>query len=152
MSWYYDDDGVSSYYKWYKQAKEFEKMRKRKAKLQAKRKAKLEREKIRLKNKQERLDRIRQERELRKQKKIDTLNELRAVGYRGAYTRQNPLKKRKNQRDINLCREIYEKSKSGLSSFTLAKEYNLHPNTILRYKYEYEYILGLKGLDKPVEI
>lgn len=152
MSWYYDDDSVSNYYTWWKQSKELEKMRKRKAKLQEKREAKLERERQRIKNRQERLELKQRQIEERKNKKKETLEELKKVGYKPTWTKQNPLKRAKNSRDLNLCREIYEKSKSGVSIYNLAKEYDMHPNTVIRHKFEYEYYLGIKSIDKEIEL
>lgn len=146
------DDNAKDYYYWYKRAKEFEKMRKAKKKKAEKRKKKLEREKQLILRRKERQEKKEQERLQRKMTKAQTLQELQSVGYKPNYTKQNPLKRAKNSRDLNLCKEIYEKAKSGKSTFTLAKEYDLHPNTILRHKYEYEYYLGLKGLDKEVKV
>lgn len=152
MSWYYDDDSVSNYYTWYKKSKELEKMRKRKAKLAEIRKKKLEKEKERLRLKQEKIEQKQRELEQRKLDKQQRLEELKKIGYKHTYTKQNPLKRAKNSRDLSLCREIYEKSKTGISTFKLAKEYDMHPNTILRHKYEYEYYLGLKGIDNEVKV
>lgn len=149
---YYDDEGSSSYYKWYKQAKEFEKMRKAKKKKAEIRKKKLAKEKARLLVKQQKLEQKQREIEARQEQKRQTLEELKSVGYKPSWTKQNPLKRAKNSRDLKLCQEIYEKAKAGISTFSLAKEYNMHPNTILRHKYEYEYYLGIKGIDKKVKV
>lgn len=147
---YYDDSG--SYYYWYQRKKDFERLRKIKKKKQEKADRKLLKEKIKIENKQKRAE----EKERLKREKIETkaknLEEMKVYGYKPTWTKQNPLKRAKNSRDLTLCKEIYEKAKSGISSFNLAKEYNMHPNSILRYKYEYEYYLALKGLDKDVDI
>lgn len=148
MSWYYDDDSLSSYYTWYKQSKELERARKIKKKLEVIRRKKLARERKRLKNKQEKLEAKQKEMEQRKLEKQIKKVEMRELGYKPTYTKLNPLKRAKNSRDLKLCQEIYEKAKSGISSYSLAKEYDMHPNTILRHKYEYEYYLSLKGIDK----
>lgn len=152
MSWYYDDYGSSSYYKWYKQAKEFEKMRRAKKKKAEKRNKKLAKEKERVERKKLKLEEKQREIENRKMQKKQKLEELKMVGYKPSWTKQNPLKRAKNSRDLNLCKEIYEKAKSGVSTFKLAIEYNMHPNSILRHKYEYEYYLGVKGIDKDLEL
>lgn len=150
MSWYYDDDSISNYYTWYKQNKELEKARKIKKKLAEIRKKKLAKERERIKKKKEKIEKRQTELEQRKLERQQKKESLRSLGYKPTYTKQNPLKRAKNSRDLNLCKEIYEKAKSGLSTYSLAKEYDMHPNTILRHKYEYEYYLTLKGIDKDV--
>lgn len=147
---YFDDESVTNYYTWYKQSKELEKLRKKKAKLAEIRKKKLAKEKERIKQRKERLEKRQRELEEKKLNKQKKLEVLKRVGYKPTYTKQNPLKRAKNSRDLNLCKEIYEKAKSGISTYSLAKEYDMHPNSILRHKYEYEYYLGLKGVDKEV--
>lgn len=150
---YFDaDDNAKDYYYWYKRAKEFEKMRKAKKKKAEERAKKLEKEKLRLKLKQEKIEAKIKLREQEKERKAKLLEELKQVGYKRLYTVKNPLKRHKRSRDLNLCKEIYEKCKNGVSTFTLAKEYDLHPNTILRHKYEYQYYLGIKGLDKEIDL
>lgn len=149
---YYDDDSVSNYYSWYKKSKELEKMRKRKKKLEEKRKKKLAREKAILERRAIKKE-IKETARLQKiETRTKTLEELRKVGYKPSWTKRNPLKVAKNSRDPKLCQEIYEKAKSGQSTYSLAKEYDMHPNTILRHKYEYEYYLGVKGIDKELNI
>jgi hypothetical protein len=148
---YYDDDSVSSYYTWWKQSKELAKLRKIKAKKAKLRKIRLEKEKAKLLKLQEKLkeqERLKQEKLEQKQRRIE---ELKGIGYKPTYTKRNPLKRAKNSRDLTLCKEIYEKAKQGSSTYKLAKEYDLHPNTILRHKYEYEYYLSLKVLDTNKE-
>lgn len=151
MSWYYDDESVSDYYNWYKRNKELEKMRKAKAKKDAIRKARVEKDKKRL----ERLKlKLEEQERLKEEKKTNRLlykQERKQMGYKPTYTKINPLKRAKNSRDLALCKEIYEKAKQGISTYKLAKEYDVHPNTILRHKYEYEYYLSLKVLDNKVE-
>lgn len=149
---YYTDEGMSNYYAMYKQRKELERMRKAKKKKAEQRKKKLEKEKQRLQKIQERLEKKQTEMELKRQTKKQKLDDLKQVGYKPSWTKQNPLKRAKNSRDLVLCKEIYEKAKSGLSTYTLAKEYDMHPNTILRHKYEYEYYLGIKGIDKDIQV
>lgn len=150
---YFDaEDNTKDYYYWHKRAKEFEKMRKAKKKKAEKRKKKLEREKATLLRKTQRAEAKIKFREEKKQKKIELLEQLKKVGYKRLYTVKNPLKRHKRSRNLDLCKEIYEKSKNGVSTFTLAKEYDLHPNTILRHKYEYQYYLGIKGLDIEINL
>jgi hypothetical protein len=148
---YYDDDSVSNYYTWYKQSKILEKMRKIKAKNDKIRKEKLEKERIRIEKKRLREEQIENQRQERRQQKENLKAQRREIGYKPTYTKINPLKRAKNSRDLNLCKEIYEKAKQGISTYKLAKEYDLHPNTVLRHKYEYEYYLGLKAVDKKTE-
>lgn len=145
---YYTDEGVTSYYTWHKQSKELEKLRKIKKKLGIIRKKKLAKEQIRLQKKQERIELRQTQLQQKKDQKKQKLEGLKLIGYKHTYTKQNPLKRNKNSRDLKLCQEIYEKAKTGLSTYTLAKEYDIHPNSILRHKYEYQYYLGLKGIDK----
>jgi hypothetical protein len=148
---YYDDESVSNYYTWWKQSKELEKMRKIKAKKAKLRKAKLEKEKIRIEKKRLKEEQLEKQRQERRQQKENLKAQRREIGYRPTYTKINPLKRAKNSRDLTLCKEIYEKAKQGTSTYKLAKEYDLHPNTILRHKYEYEYYLSLKVLDTNKE-
>lgn len=148
---YYDDESVSNYYTWYKQNKMLEKMRKIKAKKEKIRKEKLEKERIRIEKKRLREEQIENQRQERRQQKENLKLQRREIGYRPTYTKINPLKRAKNSRDLTLCKEIYEKAKQGSSTYKLAKEYDLHPNTILRHKYEYEYYLSLKVLDNKNE-
>jgi hypothetical protein len=151
MSWYYDNDSISNYYTWYKQNKELERARKIKAKKEKIRKEKLEKERIRIEKKRLREEQIENQRQERRQQKENLKTQRREIGYRPTYTKINPLKRAKNSRDLTLCKEIYEKAKQGISTYKIAKEYDLHPNTILRHKYEYEYYLSMKTLDNKVE-
>lgn len=152
MSWYYDDDSLTDYYTWYKQSKELERMRKQKKKLAEIRKKKLAKEKVRLQKKQEKIEARQRELEQNKLRRQEKKTKMRELGYKPTYTKLNPLKRAKNSRDLKLCQEIYEKAKTGLSTYTLAKEYDMHPNSILRHKYEYEYYLSLKAIDKDKQI
>jgi Skp family chaperone for outer membrane proteins len=145
---YYDDESLVNYYTWYKQGKELERARKIKKKLDEARRKKLKKERERLQRKQEKIDKRQEEMQLKKEQKKQKLQELKSIGYKPTYTKQNPLKRNKNSRDLKLCQEIYEKAKTGLSTYTLAKEYDIHPNSVLRHKYEYQYYLGLKSIDK----
>ena len=151
MSWYYDDDSISNYYKWYKQSKELERARKIKKKLEEKRQKQLKRETERLERKVAR-EQARQkaieDKKLNKQKMKETLKEY---GYKKGYTKSNPLKPRKNQRDLKLCQEMYEKNKQGISRFKLAIEYNMTPITITRHIYEYEFYLNVKNSGQEVK-
>ena len=150
MSWYYDDESISNYYTWYKQSKELERARKIKAKQEKIRQAKLERERIRLEKIKLKLEQKEQLKLEKKQQKENKKQELKQLGYKPTYIKINPLKRAKNSRDLTLCKEIYEKAKQGISTYKIAKEYDLHPNTILRHKYEYEYYLSMKTLDKDI--
>lgn len=151
MSWNYTDDSVSEYYRWYRQNKELEKMRKIKAKQEEKRKKQLERERIRLENKLAREQAKEEAREAKKQKKIETMEILKEYGYKKGYTKKNPFKGRKNKRDIKLCQELYQKNKDGISRFKLAVEYGMTPITVNRYIYEYEFYLNVKNASQEVK-
>lgn len=149
---YYDDYSVSSYHFYRLRSKEFEKMRKAKKKKAEIRKKKLAKEKELIKRRAEKLKKLQEIRLEKKVEKQQKLEQLKEVGYKPSWTKRNPLKRAKNSRNLDLCKEIYEKAKSGMSTYALAKEYDLHPNTILRHKYEYEYYLGIKTLDKDINI
>ena len=119
MSWYYTDEGVSNYYLMKKREKELAKMRK--AKKILKEKKKKERAKI-----------------LKKMKKDQEKEALKENGWKSGYVRQNVLVRNNKAKDLGLCKEIYEKAKSGMTTRELSLQYNRPNNWVLRYKYEYE--------------
>lgn len=138
MSWYYTDEGVSNYYLMKKREKELAKMRKAKKILKEKRKK--ERAKILKKMKKD------QEKEALKELKIQQRKErlemkkktLKENGWKSGYVRQNVLVRNNKAKDLGLCKEIYEKAKSGMTTRELSLQYNRPNNWVLRYKYEYE--------------
>jgi len=151
MSWYYDDEGVGNYYKWYKQSKELERLRKIKKKKQALRRKQLAREKKRLEARlarEQAKEQAIQEKKEFKQKRLET---LKTYGFKKGYMKLNALKPRKNQRDLKLCQELYEKNKSGISRFNLAIEYKMTPITVTRHIYEYEYYLRVKSAGQELK-
>jgi hypothetical protein len=119
-------------------SKKLEKARKIKAKNQEKEKKQRERELKRLKKEEERLRGI-EERKIKKHENmLKRKEELKSNGWKRGYVRQDVLKRNNKAKDLELCKEIYMKAKSGMTTRQLALEYNRPNNFILRYKYEYE--------------
>lgn len=151
MNWYYDDNSVTEFHSQRMRNKTLAYLRKIKKKKQELRQKKLARDKIRLERrlaKEKALEQIKKDKEAKKKEFYETIKDY---GYKKGYTNSNPLKARKNQRDLKICQELYEKNKQGISRFKLAIEYNMTPISVTRYIYEYEYYLNVKSAGQEVK-
>lgn len=138
MSWYYDSDSISNFHKWRQESKLLEQARKKKKLLQEKEKKKKEKvlKKI-LKDKEK--ARLKEERKLQRKERVALKKQmLKEQGWKQGYVRQNVLERNNKARNLDLCKEIYLKAKSGMTTRELSLQYNRPNNWVLRHKYEYE--------------
>jgi hypothetical protein len=138
MSWYYDNDSLSNYYKWRQESKLLERARKKKKLLQEKEKKKKDKVLKKLQKEADRLRLIEERKLLRKERTKLKKLDLKEKGWKSGYVRQNVLESTNKARDLELCKEVYLKAKSGMTTRELAAQYNRPNNWVLRYKYTYE--------------
>jgi hypothetical protein len=138
MSWYYDEGGIERYHEWKFKEKQLERARKKKAILQEKEKKRKQKELKKLMKEEQRLRDIEERKIKRHESVIIKKEELKKNGWKRGYVRQDVLKRNNKAKDLELCKEIYLKAKSGMTTRQLAIEYDRPNNFILRYKYEYE--------------
>jgi hypothetical protein len=122
-----------------------------KARLEQKKQAKKHQKKIEIKKviAKTRLKRLLNEQE-RNEKRLAKLEhkqkieqELAPLGFRKGYTKANILKRTPKSRNLELCKEIYEKAKSGVTTRELCIQYNRGYTWVFRHKYEYNLYLNM---------
>lgn len=140
-----DNDFLDQYEMWM-EAKRLEKIRQAEKRKKRKRENKLSKialtieEKIEKRNAKRRLKKSVVLKNRRKRKKLTKLKKklLKKQGWCEGYTRQDISIRNRKPRDLELCKEVYDRFKAGFTIRELSNIYNRPYVWVFRYKKEHE--------------